>query len=154
MKLLGGDYPKEILSEEIEFSRTYHKFILLGYVIMPNHAHLVIHPRDGTKIGKLIGEIKAKSARKIIEYFNQKNDPFLNQLIIKDNKTSKRRFWIPRCYDHNCKTTDTTKEKIIYCHKNPVTAGLVNEPVEWKWSSHNWYMGEENVPLKMDTFNM
>ena len=47
-------------------ARDTHKFRLLGYVIMPEHVHLVIHPQIETKLGPLIGEIKSKSAAKII----------------------------------------------------------------------------------------
>ena len=32
-------------------------------------------------------------------------------------------FWQARYYDHNCRTPETVKEKIVYCHKNPVTEG-------------------------------
>ena len=42
-------------------------------------------------------------------------------------------------------------EKIRYCHYNPVKRGLVTDPAEWEWSSYNWYLGETDVPLKMDS---
>jgi putative transposase len=45
------------------------------------------------------------------------------------------------------------KEKIEYCHKNPVTRGLVLTPGDWKWSSYNWYEGQSDVPIRMDDFN-
>jgi putative transposase len=59
-------------------------------------------------------------------------------------------FWQIRCYDHNCRTPEIVREKIEYCHKNPVVRGLVSDPAEWSCSSYNWYAGCENVPLSMD----
>ena len=48
---------KELLIEQIAAARENHRFKLLGYVIMPEHVHLVIFPNPGTKVGYLIGEI-------------------------------------------------------------------------------------------------
>ena len=45
-------------------------------------------------------------------------------------------------------------EKFNYCHNNPVVAGLVREPSEWKWSSYNWYQGATDVPIEMDAFDV
>ena len=64
----------------------------------------------------------------------------------------RRLFWQPRCYDHNCRGVETVKEKIKYCHKNPVVRGLAESPEEWEWSSYCWYHGIENVPIEMDEF--
>ena len=54
------------------------------------------------------------------------------------------------CYDHNCRTLETVLEKINYCHNNPVRAGLVGDPGDWKWSSYGWYQGDIDVPIIMD----
>ena len=105
---------------------------------MPEHVHLVIFPIDGTPIGKVIREIKSLSAR---EWFKDKRI---------GNPDSIRVFWQKRCYDYNCRTPGDVREKIIYCHNNPVRRGLVGEPAQWEWSSYNWYLGRRDVPLQMD----
>jgi putative transposase len=46
-----------------------------------------------------------------------------------------QQFWQKRCYDHNCRTNETVLENIKYCHKNPVTRGLVKDPGDWQWSA-------------------
>ena len=129
---------KNILLTCLKNARDKHKFLILGYVIMPEHVHLVIHPPDGTQIGRVIGEIKSLSAR---EWFRTTAG--------KSEKTI-RVFWQRRCYDHNCRTRESVREKIEYCHNNPVRRGLVEQPENWPWSSYNWYEGKEDVPLKMD----
>ena len=105
---------------------------------MPEHVHLVLFPPDGMKLGLVIREIKSRSAK----------------LYFKDSITlpsgSRHIFWQKRCYDHNCRTCETVREKIIYCHNNPVVRKLVEEPSQWRWSSYNWYMGEREVPLVID----
>jgi putative transposase len=37
-------------------------------------------------------------------------------------------------------------ELVRYLHLNPVRAGLVNDPLEFPWSSHRAYCGKENIP--------
>src|SRR5262245_42091535 len=44
-----------------------------------------------------------------------------------------------RSYDFNITRFDTLIEKIDYCHKNPITRGLVDAPDQWKWSSFRFY---------------
>jgi len=42
------------------------------------------------------------------------------------------------------------REKIEYCHKNPVTRGLVKDPGDWPWSSYRWYQGLDEIELETD----
>ena len=56
-----------------------------------------------------------------------------------------------RCYDHNCRTPMSTREKTEYCHRNQLTRGLVKEPGKWRWSSYNCYEGVAGVPLEIDS---
>lgn len=135
LSLLGA---KKIVLEEIDRARAKHGFKLLGYVLMPEHVHLVLFPPDEVKFGLVIREIKSRSAKRY----------FAATQIGKPGTV--RVFWERRCYDHNCRTPESVREKINYCQMNPVKKGLVTEPSEWKWSSYKWYHGVEDVPLKMD----
>jgi len=36
-------------------------------------------------------------------------------------------------------------QKIEYIHFNPVKAGLVREPEDWKYSSASYYAGEDSI---------
>ena len=62
-----------IVLNYLDAARTKHGFKLLGYVVMPEHIHLVLHPPDGMKLGLVIREIKSRSARDIFSH--AKNDP-------------------------------------------------------------------------------
>ena len=131
---------KQILIEEIARARDKHNFKLIGYVLMPEHVHLVLLPPDGMSLGLVIREIKSRSAKR---YFA------VSQIA---PATSKRVFWQRRCYDHNCRSIDSVREKVRYCHQNPVKRGLVDEAKDWEWSSYNWYRGRQDVPLSVDEF--
>ncbi len=139
---LDNTRAKEILVEHLKQARNKHQFKILGYVIMPNHAHLVLHPPEGMKLGLVIGEIKSRSAR---QWFSETNVPAT---------AGSRVFWERRCYDHNCRTNASVVEKINYCHANPVRQGLVKEMGDWSWSSYNWYQGKRAVPLEIDSVEL
>jgi putative transposase len=128
----------QLLLSELLAARNKYGLKLLGYVVMPEHVHLVIFPPPGTTMGLVVREIKSKMAR---AYFRQRGMTGCEQTNV---------FWQKRCYDRNCRTPEEVREKVVYCHKNPVKRGLVREMSAWRWSSYNWYMGEQDVPLEMD----
>ena len=137
----------EVFLQTLQWIRTHHGIRIFGYVVMPEHVHLVLYPPDSIRLGPIIGELKSKSASRIIS----------EKLLVLPGACAKRKdgkvrqaFWQPRCYDHNCRTQQAVSEKIIYCHKNPVTRGLVAHPDQWPWSSHNWYCGAADTPLEID----
>ncbi len=43
-------------------------------------------------------------------------------------------------------------EKVNYIHMNPVRAGLVERPQDYKWSSARWWAGRpaEDEPIRVD----
>ena len=51
------------------------------------------------------------------------------------------RDWQPRFFGRALRTVKEYNEKVEYIHMNPVRAGLVSRPPDWKWSSFNEYAG-------------
>jgi putative transposase len=136
-----------VFLEALESMRRLHGIRLLGYVIMPEHVHLVVHPPNAIKLGPVIGQLKSQSASRIV---SERLLVLPANCAIEKSGVRRQAFWQPRCYDHNCRTPETVVEKINYCHNNPVKRGLVTEPGHWRWSSFNWYASESEVPLAMD----
>jgi len=127
-----------------------YKFKLYGYVVMPNHVHLVIYPLPDTPIGKMIGQLKSKSAKLILGHLRKIQSPLLDRMkIVRDNE-ERFVFWQRRCYDHNCRNTEFVNEKIRYCHKNPVIRGLVKEMEDYQWSSYNYHKNGVGDFLSVD----
>lgn len=142
LPLLSNDIARQIVLEELERARLKHEFKILGYVLMPEHLHLVLLPPDGLPLGLVIREIKSRSAKRVFA------------LECEAKAGMQRVFWQKRCYDHNCRTRESTIEKINYCHNNPVRRGLVSEPAGWRWSSYRCYCGLDDVPLQVDRIEL
>lgn len=137
MPALDSELAKSTFLTYLIEARKKHNFRIYGYVVMPNHVHLVLHPPEGMKLGLVIGQIKSKVARHL-----------LSDVKVPDG--ARRVFWQKRCYDHNCRSPESVIEKINYCHTNPVRSGLVEVPGQWKWSSYNWYIGEADAKIELD----
>jgi putative transposase len=148
--VLADDTAARLLVTELAAMREKHRVQILGYVLMPEHVHLVLYPPEGLRLGVAIGQMKAKASISILKNWAGKGLAAPRQLVVSSDGVRKHRIWQKRCYDHNCRSLDTVREKIEYCHKNPVRRGLVSLPEDWPWSSSRWYAGERNVPLKID----
>ncbi len=105
-------------------------------------------------LGPVIGKIKGQSGRKIITAWKKYHPGKLSRLaIIRDGKP-RYAFWQRRCYDHNCRTVEAVREKINYCHMNPVKAGMVSDPADWPWSSYYWYHGKRDSIVVIDDIEL
>lgn len=150
LPLLADDKIRAVICRTIDQARRNKQFRLLAYVIMPEHVHLVIQPGEATNVGTTIGELKRLAAIDLHQILANRKSAYLPRLTVIRNRTPRFVFWQRRCYDHNCRTQEALWEKVNYCHNNPVKRKLVAAPDEWKWSSSRWYVGFDDIPLKMD----
>ena len=146
LPLFGQKTTRDLFCSYLHQFREQTGIKILGYVIMPEHVHLVLHPPTGCSLGREIGKLKGRSANELLSTL--KDTPL--RLLCDGTQTESRAFWHRRCYDHNCRSRETTIEKIEYCHSNPVKRGLVSDPAEWIWSSYRWYNGYDDAILDID----
>ena len=124
-------------------------FELLGYVVMPEHVHLLMsEPRKGTP-STVLQKLKLRVARKLRR---RRRSACAGQLRLPFAEAGEplRAFWQARFYDFNVYSTGKKKEKLNYMHANPVIRGLVKHPRDWRWSSWGFYYGVEKGLLAMD----
>jgi hypothetical protein len=57
--------------------------------------------------------------------------------------------WQSRFYDHILHLRSEFDQTLEYMHENPAVKGLVEDAVNWKWSSAAWYANRTG-PIKMD----
>jgi len=150
LPLLTNNVFRKAVIDVIDKVRTETGFKLLGYVIMPDHVHLVIVPEIETEAGQIIGEIKMRSAMAIHDLITARGKEPDDKFMVRRNGKIKFVFWQRRCYDHNCRSDHAVRRAIEYCHNNPVRKGLVSGPERWVWSSYNWYQGDPDAVLEID----
>ena len=125
--------------------RSRHGFKVIGYVVMPEHVHLLVsEPRKGTP-SKVLQVLKQKVSRALR---GRGKKPVPGQLPLPFSRmvTGAAAFWQRRFYDFNVWSAEKLREKLEYMHANPVKRKLVVHPKDWPWSSWSHYVkGEEGL---------
>ncbi len=125
-------------------------FRLVGYVVMPEHVHLLISkPKQGTPSGAL-HKLKLQVSRKKRERGRHGSAELL-RLPFEGGPERPRAFWQARFYDFNVYSRGKMKEKLNYMHANPVIRKLVKHPGEWPWSSWSYYEKGEAGLIEIDS---
>lgn len=131
--LLQSGRARDLLVRELAGLREKMGFLLVGYVVMPEHVHLLLsEPQRGTP-STVLHDLKLRVARRLRAAAAQKALPF------GEPRPPLRAFWQARFYDFNVFTERKKKEKLEYMHGNPVKRGLVTHPKDWPWSSWSNY---------------
>jgi putative transposase len=123
---------------ELARVRAEYEFLLVGYVVMPEHVHLLIsEPKKGTP-STVLQMLKHRVSQKMCRKQRKASEKQL-RLAFPEPAENPRNFWQTRFYDFNVYTNGKKREKLDYMHGNPVTRGLVRHPKDWPWSSWSFY---------------
>ena len=129
--------------------RSRHAFALIGYVVMPEHVHLLIsEPPKGnpSKVLQVLKQEVSHSLRgKRLTPLKQLRFPFS---AAEDKSPA---FWQRHFYDFNVWTEKKMREKLIYMHRNPIARKLVTHPKDWPWSSWSHYARQESGLITIDS---
>jgi putative transposase len=137
---LRSEHSRHLFLKMLGETRDRYDFALLGYVVMPEHVHL------------LIGEPNLGSPSTVMQVLKQRVSRAMHQVnrassgrerLLGEVSNRKREpFWQRRFYDFNVWSVKKKNEKMNYMHFNPVKRGLVEHPKEWVWSSYGFYSRE------------
>jgi len=145
----------QYLADAINASRVKHDFDLWAYVFMPDHVHLVIHPRqEEYSIGWILRSIKQSVSRRALEYLRRDNPDGL-RLLATGQQDEPYRFWQKGGgYDRNITKVETLLASMRYLHNNPVRKGLAQTTNQWHYSSAtDWQnTGSGPIPIDFDSF--
>ena len=126
LPLLGTIRARNLFVHALGKIRERYGFLLVGYVVMPEHVHLLVSEPQNGPLASAVQAIKQSVSRQLIgnrDHFSQE-----------------------QYYDFNVWSLAKQKEKVKYIHRNPVRRELVERPEEWVWSSfRNYLTGEPGV---------
>ena len=133
----------------LEQVRTHWQFRLIGYVVMPEHVHLLIsEPLKGDP-SKVLQVLKQKTSRALRA---RRRSPTSTQPALRFAQTleDSPHFWQRRFYDFNVWNQKKVQEKLEYMHFNPLKRKLVSHPKDWPWSSWSYYEKGEKGLISID----
>ena len=122
--LLDSPVRRDLLLTVLEQMRNRYRFAVIGYVVMPEHVHLMVSEPQIANPSTVVQAVKLGFARRV---------------LTRDSSSTPHHVWLHRFYDFNLRSQRKEIEKLKYIHRNPVVRGLVQEPGQWQWSSYRSY---------------
>jgi len=149
---LNKDRTRKWFIDALRNARDKHGFELWAWVIMQEHVHLLLLPRNGVKVNKILTSVKLSVGKTASNWITENAPDFLPKMIdVQPNGKKATRFWQRGGgYDRNICSVEEVYEKINYIHKNPVRRGLVSHSEDWYWSSCRAYEYNEQEPISID----
>jgi len=120
-----------MFEQALEQARVKYEFSVYGYVVMPEHVHLLVSEPERATLATALKAIKQSVARRRVK--------------------AGEHFWQGRYYDFNVGTPQKRVEKLKYIHRNPVHRGLVERPEDWRWSSYRHYATAEVGAVQIES---
>lgn len=110
-----------------------HKVECWAYCLMPNHVHLILVPSDKVGLKLSVGEAHRRYTRMV----------------------NSREGWRGHLWQGRFSSFIMDEKYLLACAKyielNPVRAGLVKNPYDWKWSSARYHLdGEDDILVKTE----
>jgi len=127
----GFDSPAvdDLFVQVLERMRCRFSLSIFGYVVMPEHVHLLVSEPLRGLLADAMHYLKLSFAKRL----------------------GAGVFWQKRYYDRNVREEREFPEKLRYIHRNPVKRGLVLEAGDWKWSSFRHYALREKGVVEIES---
>ena len=140
------DYSR-VLVNSLNFCIEHKGLQVHGYVIMPHHFHGVCSQIDGNLSGA-IRDFKRHTSSLILRKLKEDSRiSWLRAFEKAGGETPK--FWDDSFHPMQIHKQQFFEQKLSYMHNNPLRAGFVENPEDWKYSSAGFYycQRESIVPI-------
>ena len=139
--------------DSLNFYRYKHQYKLLGYVIMPDHLHLLIWLPGTSTISEIMRDLKKFTAVRIIRQAEVENrQEWLTAFTQAGTKTgrSQNKVWQDSFWDKIIFSDKILRQKLNYIHRNPVRARLVETVDAYPYSSYRNYLEDDDSLILID----
>jgi putative transposase len=120
---------RDLFIEVLERMRCRFALCIYGYVVMPEHVHLLVSEPQQGLLADGMHYLKLSFAKRL----------------------ARGVFWQKRYYDRNVRDEREFREKLRYIHRNPVKAGWCERPEDWHWSSFRHYALREKGVVEIES---
>ena len=148
---------RDIVLDSIRFCQANQGLNVHAWVLMINHLHMICSFREEKDPGQVLKNLKSFTAMKLVDAIiknvsESRRENMLATFEAEGQKSSSNvRFKIWQHENHPILLDSIFlyNQKLNYLHQNPVTAGFVNEPWFWKYSSAVDYFTEQKGLLDL-----
>jgi len=111
------------------------RYLLIAWVVMPNHVHALLQTRSSWTLGKIVGSWKSFTGRRINALLNADRGVSSSPTATDAAPEGGGQVWHREYFDRYVRDEQQLAATIHYIHENPVKAGLTGSAEQWPWSS-------------------
>lgn len=143
-----------IVTESMNYCIKEKELIVLSWVIMSNHIHVIWMAKEGYRLSDIIRDFKKFTAKRILEAIQTDSESRKIWLLkkfeyagLRLKRNSKYKFWKDDNHAILLEPGDVQMidQKLDYIHNNPVKALLVENPEDYLFSSDKDYCGKKGL---------
>ena len=128
--IFGSAADRELMRDLLAESAALFSVAIHAYVLMDNHFHLLATPQEAQSLPKMMQAV----GRRYVRYFN-------------DTQGRSGTLWEGRYKSALVQPKEYLLACMVYLDLNPVRAGLVSQPLDYRWSSYSHYVGAHSDRL-------
>ncbi len=139
--------------DSLNYYRYQYSSKLLGYVIMPDHIHLLIWPQNEQNVTDFMRDIKRFTSGRITRQAKLEGKiDWVKKFEESGDETSRAEFkvWQDSFWEQDIYTRKFLEQKLNYIHLNPVRAGIAETAESYFYSSYGNYYLSENQLIEID----
>lgn len=147
----------DLFLEALSFYRRNRGLRIFGYVVMPDHYHLLLGIPEKARINDFLRDFKSYLGKQIVQQLTS-NRAFA--LLDRFQLSRPRRRRRDPTYAIFQRDNDDRvifserffRQKLAYIHNNPAKKGLVEVAADYRWSSCQSYLTGEAHPISLDSW--
>lgn len=142
----------QIIIESWKYCQQEKGLEVYGWCVMPSHVHMIIGSKKN-KLEDIVGGMKSYISTTLKKLIKENPQESRKEWIIwmmeragkKNSNNSDWQFWQQHNNPLEIKDEETFDKMLKYIHDNPVIAGFVNKPEDWKYSSAGDFCGMQGL---------
>ncbi len=142
---------RDIIIENLGYCQKNKGLEIYAWVIMSNHIHLLVKS-EKEELSNILRDFKSYTSKKILEEIDTCNESrkewmlkIFRDAAFKHKRNSEYQFWTHENHAEYIFSNKFIEQKLDYIHDNPVKAGIVEKPEEYRYSSAKDYAGEKGL---------
>ncbi len=143
---------KDIIISSLKHCIDHKGLVVHAYVIMSSHIHMIVSTRNGESLPNIMRDFKRHTSKELIKevkFINESRREWMLSKFAFEAKRSIRgkdyKVWQDGFHPVELFNVAMAEQKLEYIHKNPVTERIVDETVDYVYSSVRQYAGEDGV---------
>jgi putative transposase len=144
----------EIIIESLKHCQEKKELRIAGYVIMPNHLHMIAAGSASHPLTETLRDFKHYTAAQLIKTLQEENQTrtlaIFQHVAEIDERGNSHKVWIEGNHPILVEDEHMFREKLNYLHDNPVRKGFVEQPEYWLYSSARNYILDDHSVLKIE----